>query len=449
MITDNQGIGVGYVPIAQFDLDDDYEGVHSVSSAEGYHMDMGSNSGITRSFVDSNLVNGITYYYAVTAYDKGSITGNLPPLECSKTIGDVNVVTVVPNSPVAGYVKPKLDLNHYQGYTTATMKASLIDHIDNDANTIYDIVISKSGNMKYLDISEVLDGDTTAVWDHISFNEASNVWNNSLLVGPYQLYFMDIAGVFIDSMGWQSDLEFFNVSVEPYSSKTYARDIELKFFNEYADTSILVNPQPVRAQVWNVNENIQLDIVFFDNDQDNEISIGDRIIPTIGTDGIWSISFSEPTDSSLVNSDPAGASFSIFVSKPFDSEDLDDRYRITYTEATVDQSMVENEMSQIAVVPNPYVAASSFEVPPPQVFTFGRGERRVDFIHLPKECTIRIFTMSGEHIKTIDHLGTLFDGTEPWNLLSKDDHDVAPGIYIYHVETPGGDEMIGRLALIK
>jgi len=107
-----------------------------------------------------------------------------------------------------------------------------------------DIVISKSGNMKYLDISEVLDGDTTAVWDHISFNEASNVWNNSLLVGPYQLYFMDIAGVFIDSMGWQSDLEFFNVSVEPYSSKTYARDIELKFLTSMPILLFLLIPNP-------------------------------------------------------------------------------------------------------------------------------------------------------------------------------------------------------------
>jgi hypothetical protein len=137
------------------------------------------------------------------------------------------------------------------------------------------------------------------------------------------------------------------------------------------------------------------------------------------------------------------------VSKPFGSEGVDDRYRIGMTSASVDESKVSTEMEMIAVVPNPYVAASTFETPPPQVFSAGRGERRIDFIHLPQECTIRIFTLAGDHVRTIDHSGTIFDGTESWNLLNKDDHDIAPGVYIYHVETPDGYEKVGRIGVIK
>ncbi|MDZ7294783.1 MAG: hypothetical protein ONB14_05155, partial [candidate division KSB1 bacterium] len=75
--------------------------------------------------------------------------------------------------------------------------------------------------------------------------------------------------------------------------------------------------------------------------------------------------------------------------------------------------------------------------------------RRVDFIHLPQECTIRIYTVVGEHVATIEHHSTVFDGSESWNLLSKDGLDIASGIYIYHVEAPGWGQKIGRLAVIK
>ena len=36
-----------------------------------------------------------------------------------------------------------------------------------------------------------------------------------------------------------------------------------------------------------------------------------------------------------------------------------------------------------------------------------------------------------------------------WDLLSEDGLSVAFGIYIYHVETPLGNEMTGKFALIK
>jgi predicted transcriptional regulator len=146
---------------------------------------------------------------------------------------------------------------------------------------------------------------------------------------------------------------------------------------------------------------------------------------------------------------PEGSEIRVYVSKPFCTLGTVERYHVSAIPATVSETQLENDLSRIAVVPNPYVAASSFETPPPQVFTYGRGERRVDFIHLPQECTIRIYTMAGEHVRTLKHSSTLFDGTESWNLLSKDGHEIAPGIYLYHVETNQGKEVIGHFAIIK
>jgi hypothetical protein len=37
----------------------------------------------------------------------------------------------------------------------------------------------------------------------------------------------------------------------------------------------------------------------------------------------------------------------------------------------------------------------------------------------------------------------------PWNLRTKDNLDVAPGLYVYHVEAPGFDSFIGKFAVIK
>ena len=79
----------------------------------------------------------------------------------------------------------------------------------------------------------------------------------------------------------------------------------------------------------------------------------------------------------------------------------------------------------------------------------GRGERRIDFRNLPKECTISIFAISGRRIKVIEHFGSNDQSIATWNLQSDDGLDVSYGVYIYHVDAPGIGEKIGRFAIIK
>jgi hypothetical protein len=98
------------------------------------------------------------------------------------------------------------------------------------------------------------------------------------------------------------------------------------------------------------------------------------------------------------------------------------------------------------VVPNPYVGIASFESE--RFAISGRGERRMEFRNLPQNCTVRIFTVRGELVQTLQHDGS-DTGMVPWDLRTKDNLDVAPGLYIFHVD--GGDlgTHVGKFAVIK
>ncbi|MEN8191205.1 MAG: hypothetical protein ABFS12_00210 [Bacteroidota bacterium] len=92
-ITDGLGnpfIGKG---IAQFDVVDSLEGFHPIEYVgRGVKYYIGSNSGLVHEYVDSNVTNGVTYYYALAAYDGGSEKFSIPPTE-TQTIIDVDPVT--------------------------------------------------------------------------------------------------------------------------------------------------------------------------------------------------------------------------------------------------------------------------------------------------------------------------------------------------------------------
>jgi len=114
------------------------------------------------------------------------------------------------------------------------------------------------------------------------------------------------------------------------------------------------------------------------------------------------------------------------------------------------QAQAVQQLKNIAVVPNPYVGAASWE---PATTSVGRGERRIFFIHLPQQCTIRIYTISGRLVQTMMHSSTLDNGQESWNLVTRDGLDLAYGVYVFHVDAgplaPGstGSRSLSNLAM--
>jgi hypothetical protein len=114
----------------------------------------------------------------------------------------------------------------------------------------------------------------------------------------------------------------------------------------------------------------------------------------------------------------------------------------------VDNQIAKTSLDRIRVVPNPYVTAASFESPLPPGITSGRGERKIEFTNLPAGSSIKIFTSRGDHIMTLYQTGNIQDGTVSWNLKTKENLDIAFGVYFYVVESPVGNKT-GKIAIIK
>jgi len=93
------------------------------------------------------------------------------------------------------------------------------------------------------------------------------------------------------------------------------------------------------------------------------------------------------------------------------------------------------------------LAAAAWE--PKSPFRTGRGERRIYFINLPPKCTIRIYTLRGYLVKTIEHHSSIEVGQEPWDLISENGQEIAYGVYIYHVQAPGIGEKVGKFDILN
>jgi hypothetical protein len=156
----------------------------------------------------------------------------------------------------------------------------------------------------------------------------------------------------------------------------------------------------------------------------------------------WSIAFLGSQDTSVVLPQ-AGDYLYLHLEKPF--SDLD-RFAYTNREARLNGSAAHDQLANVRVVPNPYLAGASWE--PRPLVTGTRGERRIQFQGLPPHCTIRIYTIRGELVQTLEHHAGVLDGSLDWDLRSRDGLDIAYGVYIYHLDSPVG-EKVGKFAVIK
>jgi hypothetical protein len=72
------------------------------------------------------------------------------------------------------------------------------------------------------------------------------------------------------------------------------------------------------------------------------------------------------------------------------------------------------------------------------------------FTHIPARCEIRIFTSSGVLVDKIDVENEPSNGIVHWDLLSKEDLEIAAGMYVYHIKSKEtGKEKVGLFAVIK
>lgn len=138
----------------------------------------------------------------------------------------------------------------------------------------------------------------------------------------------------------------------------------------------------------------------------------------------------------------AGDRYVAITMKPFTAGD---HYAFTVGAPDWDPNTAADQLALVKVVPNPYLTAASWEKKP---IKGNRGDRKIQFTHMPPSATVRIYTIRGELVQTLHHDAAVWDGTLDWNLKTFEGLDVAYGVYLYHLDSPAG-EKTGKFALIK
>ena len=135
-----------------------------------------------------------------------------------------------------------------------------------------------------------------------------------------------------------------------------------------------------------------------------------------------------------------GTIIRIVMNKP---NQLGDKFTIAtdgYGANVPDMAAQQQRLEDIGIVPNPYKGASAYEV--------SQLTDEVRFTNLPDVATIRIFTLNGTLIKTINKQSPGV-ATVPWNLTTDHNLPIASGLYLIHVEVPDVGETTLKFAVVK
>jgi hypothetical protein len=457
----------------------------------GVHYYLGEDSGLQHSWVDSSVQNGFTYYYAVVSYDFGYPAGEIIPSESpirvslkadgTATLGP-NVAIVTPEAPVAGFIASTLgELNLIEGTTTGDITYEVIDpnklkngHVykitfedtliagepgkpdtlttknysltDSTSNKI---LVDKSTDFDIDDEQPITDGFKLFFRNEtrVERNEELTKWNNP-----------DIPEFQFEKFIWRIGGTIIRGEERPNDYLIAFDEVGIGTSTELTLGSNTFPSIPVNFQVYNLSIDDYIDFAFIELDTTlggpGQLSAKgaakDRIVfmesDSQGSDSLiftwWFFLDREPDSTQFIPQ--TGDTATIFLKKPFLSPDI---FRFIAHAEKVDKQLAADQLNNIKVVPNPYVATALWE--PKNPYQSGRGPRSLHFTHLPNQCTIRIFTVTGELVDVIEHDSPLNDGAADWDMLTKDNLSIAYGVYVFHVEAPGIGERIGKFAVIK
>lgn len=464
-VTDFKGNEVLTQPLVQFDEADSTSGlfpldVNGLSPADpaynSVHFYLGSNTGLAHRYVDNTVTNGVTYYYLVTAYTKGDVSLKLPPIENGVVISDIenpnqsNAAKVTPDALPTGLSYGSFSVDHTSGISTVVPVVSVVDPTALTGHTYRLGFISDSSGSKRAVITDVTDG--RAVITGTTFSGDKEIFADGL---SYQMRDVSLPAPIDSMIGWRVGGCSFRLNTSYYSTTPLAKrvpaDYEIRFFDTIQDTDI-VYKKPVKFQCWDISGNIRLKPIYTTGPHYSVDTVrsGESVLFAYSHDGksidstSWQVVFTQPSGSDYVPP-KAGDIARITISKPIVPGK--DEYSVVTTTTTRASKSPESTLDSIRVVPNPYIVAAAWETGS-SVFSGTRGEKILKFTHLPALCTIRIYTVNGALVRVIEH-NSIADGSENWNLISKDGIEVAYGVYIYHVDAPGIGTRIGKFAIIK
>jgi len=533
VITDGFGDASILKPIFQCDKKNGKRGFAPYGAVNGAEYNLGYDTGIVHHFVDQNVQNGRTYYYAIVAYDSGApnIGPGIAPSENNIVIeldeseevrvledGSLavgkNVAVVVPRQDAAGYLAPSIDqtseqntkgsgtvtpeiLADYSLKTSHTYSVKFnVDTLSslmvtnhaaiyvNNGLRVYDVTAGNQlvyeenpDNFAYsniilrdsLDYYTLANGTefSTDVFDgmRLTINlpvemPQYDANRSGWLVGSAPLLMMpaifDKSNLALNNMYFAWDYEIIFTD----NDSAFVSQLPLSNLRDEARITIR-RDQLIFKQNYNfyvINKNFvdengdyeKMELVVHDKNTSLKFDLGDRVLVAgltkdnrfAGT--AFAIDFSAIQDSSALPK--PNDVYRVYHQRPFWSTDS-----ITFTiqpGGELQENALKATMDDIKVVPNPYVASNAME--PAVSNKFLNQRRRIMFTHIPAECTIKIFTVSGLLVDQIDVQNTPDNGIVHWDLTTSEGLEIAAGIYIYHIKaTRTGDEKIGKFAIVK
>ncbi|MEP7028258.1 MAG: hypothetical protein ABI960_06655, partial [Candidatus Eisenbacteria bacterium] len=466
-------------PIAQFDLIDGKTGF-SRTTIYGVSYFLGSDTGLQHTWTDTTVTNGQDYYYAVTAYDFGYEPANndsasFYPSENAIPISRTprgglilpkNAVHVRPEPKVSGYERAAAGgTDHVAGRGAGSVVVDVVTATEVPDGHVFHVTFAASD-------SDSVRAETYALFDSTTGKTLFEFGRDfdGVGIGPVGAGLLPI--VTSDSLVRVASAVFLpgsptnaipRMSYQPVLSPNlkrpgYPEDIEVRFANTILDTGLAQFPAPARPAKFEVFAlepagERKLDFIFRDQDGNGTLSrLDERIDIVTRTDAApntpvitWRV---EIDTTGLGANGPlrppaAGDVFHATLARPLAADDV---FRFTTMGDRVVHGAGQTVSNQPYVVPNPYVGAASFE--PSRFATSGRGVRRLEFRGIPLNAVVRIYSVRGELVQTLRQDGSS-DSFVAWDLRSKDNLDVAPGLYVFQVEAPGAKPAIGKFAVIK
>jgi len=118
---------------------------------------------------------------------------------------------------------------------------------------------------------------------------------------------------------------------------------------------------------------------------------------------------------------------------------------------------VAANLDRVKVVPNPYIGSVVWNNAIPS--DADPWQHRLQFVNLPADANIKIFTLDGDFVdeitsgeivrKTDDFLGTGSLSVAEWDLITRNNQEAAPGIYIYVVDSPSAGKKIDKFVIVR
>ena len=430
-------------------------------------------------YVDSGLINGMVYYYDVIAYD-------FQPLSSPRSLENgITGIPVTPRSHASGLTGGSaFDVEH-DGFSDGSVSVTVVNPAavtGHDYKVVFDpsywhlidvtldsTVLADQTNQSGDDNYPVVDGMVvTVIGPPIALNDdLTELYSDGLSWAFYQAYmggrnasansdFRNFKIVFvagpddINAQGfWEDDdgntpLGYFLGGATPVSVPFEFWDLGLTLDDpsddvriwplmyDFYDGTFHMDDYLVLLDKNNTGNTYAED---FHSNPDHDPANGtywgyDPGNPASRYDWDYRLAFNE-TDPVWAKGDSA-----ILVSnKPNTPDDV---FTFSTSAARISEDLVN--LDDILVVPNPYIVRNDWEP--------SRDYSRIAFTHLPDQCTIRIYSLAGDHLLTLHHESATFDGNENWDLLTKNNQKIAAGIYIFHVDSPYG-EKIGKFAVVR